>query len=204
MEAIAFSAQPRLTSFAPASSLLIDLDKDSGIGLNFGIPVVQGPFQNLTDPQKYTVLIDVTRQLLTETPVSDQTAISEGAVYYVYCWLKQQFSDVYHGVEVWGDLILKVVAEDEEKGDGEDDYFPTLDCYDMEKWDSAIEWIADRILWDRDWEMASQFPAIKGNFSPLMRYMSIQPDYFAPFQGRAKPHARERLLDLINNLKPNL
>lgn len=105
--------------------------------------------------------------LLTPTPeVPKQTAITESAIFYVYTWLEEQFNeDVCCGEDVWGRMVLDAYAESglAEEGEGEDEdeedeFTPRMGCGDASKWAWAIEALADRILWDRDWEMAHMFP----------------------------------------------
>eukprot|EP00884_Botryococcus_braunii_P016107 jgi/Botrbrau1/317/Bobra.0022s0279.1 len=62
-------------------------------GLNYNVPLTEGPFENLTTAQKLTVLEEVAEALLTVTPVPQLTAVKENAIEYVFQYLKQQFFD---------------------------------------------------------------------------------------------------------------
>lgn len=187
---------------------MIDMADDSGEGLNFGIPLVRGPFQRLTGPQKYTVLEEVTTQLVTETPVPVQTAINESAIYYVFRWLEQIFTDTDCGIEAWGEKVLHALADEiatEPRIQGEPSFWPDMECDDMNKWCRAIEYIASKILWNRNCEREDRFMALKGKVGEFRakalmtrRGEGMDPSYFAPFEGRAKPGARDRLYYLIN------
>lgn len=81
---------------------MIDFDMDSlHKGMNYNFPLVNGPFEDLTPAQKYTVMEEVAQALLLDTvPAPDRTAINESAIYYVYRWLLLQFADVDDGAEV--------------------------------------------------------------------------------------------------------
>ncbi len=58
-------------------------------------PLISAPFERLKRNEKYAVLEEVTRALLSETPTCPKlTAINESAIYYVYRWLAEQFDDV--------------------------------------------------------------------------------------------------------------
>jgi hypothetical protein len=51
---------------------------------------------------------------------------------------------------------------------------PYIGCRDVKKWEDALEEIADRILWDRDWELTTEIASNPG----WMAYCDIHPDYF--------------------------
>lgn len=162
-------------------------------GPNLGTPLTKGPFENLTAEQQLTVLEEVALALLTKTPVPEHTAVMENAVYYVYCFIFQAFeTDVKGGELAFGQDVLDAlgrcgkpekVEEEKEKDDDESDdyelksedecvyYDPYMGCMDVEKWEGAVEEVADRILWDRDFEL--------GDLSPgVMAFMHIQPNCF--------------------------
>ncbi|KAJ3286402.1 hypothetical protein HK104_009055 [Borealophlyctis nickersoniae] len=58
-----------------------------------------------------------------------------------------------------------------------------MGCLDESKWESAIEEIADRILWDRDWEMEDMFP-YGAAILFIMDFVRIDKDYFKPYNGK--------------------
>jgi hypothetical protein len=51
---------------------------------------------------------------------------------------------------------------------------PYIGCGDVKKWEDAVEELADRILWDRDWELKKEIASNPG----WMAYCDIHPDYF--------------------------
>ncbi|KAJ3295000.1 hypothetical protein HK104_003111 [Borealophlyctis nickersoniae] len=158
--------------------------KDKDDGLSFGNPIIKGPFERLSTPEQYTVLEQVTKALIQPTPTPPElTAINESAIYYVYRWLFLQFEQDEFGEEVWGEDVLDVLRSLREVE--EDD--ATVGCQDESKWEAAIEEIADRILWDRDWEMEDMFPYGAAN----------RAIYFKPYNGHVAANAEERLYTMV-------
>lgn len=93
--------------FAACLSHMIEMDKelfdsaDLDVGMAGGAYLTRGPFQALSPADKYYVMERVAHGLLLETPTTPElTAINEGAIYYVYMWLKEQFDDAEAGEEV--------------------------------------------------------------------------------------------------------
>eukprot|EP00884_Botryococcus_braunii_P013266 jgi/Botrbrau1/21940/Bobra.0249s0063.1 len=179
--------------FANAVGVILDYYKSwPAGGLNWGRPVTEGPFEELPTPQKLAVLEEVAEALLTETPVPAHSSITENAIYYVYRWILEQIeSDVTEQEEIWGQDVLDALgrcgrdpdtreegAEGMDRDDSEDEdskYDPYIGCRDVEKWEAAIEELADRILWDRDWELGEYVAQSSG----MMDFMKIDPNYFS-------------------------
>lgn len=94
--------------------------------------------------------------------------------------------------------------QDEEENNGDDeeyDFIPKMGCMKTDAWEYGIDSVADRILWDRDFEMEAQFEARGGGSAHgLMRMMGIDQEYFQKFQGRARPGARDRLYQMCRRL----
>ncbi|MEW5318763.1 MAG: hypothetical protein WDW38_009956 [Sanguina aurantia] len=195
---------------------MIDFDMDMGNhGMNDNDPLVDAPFEALSPAMKYTVMEEVARALLDETqPAPKRTAVNESAIYYVFQWLLAQFEDVQGGAEVWGPNILAALDDDiqeeredrEEASEGEEveeSTYPTLDCLDVSKWESAIDCLWNKILWDVDfemWQMPDFAPPTSAARSFLYDTMRIDPDYFVPHPGPTKRGARERLNKLIQKV----
>ena len=45
-------------------------------------------------------------------------------------------------------------------------------------WDVLLDWLADRVLWDRDWEMDEQLDAAPEASRPAKTIRGIDRDYF--------------------------
>ena len=104
-------AEARL--FAVAIPTIIDFKRDDEEGkLNFGCPLIVGPFERLSPKQQISVLEEVAIALLTETSACPElTAINERAVYYVFMWLKGQLDDFEQSIQTWGPYIAAAFDE---------------------------------------------------------------------------------------------
>ena len=106
-------AEARL--FAIAIPTIIDFFNDDELnsGLHWGCPLIEGRFELLHPSEQFAVLENVANSLLTqnspEVPALDE--YNEGAIYYVYKWLMEQFDDVEIGVEVWGEHVIAAYDE---------------------------------------------------------------------------------------------
>jgi hypothetical protein len=184
--------------FATAVANLVEqYQENPRDGLNYGYPLTHGPFERLTTPQKLTILEEVVEALLTETPAPPPlVAVTEQAIYYVFCWICQQFDIVEDGEEFWGQMVLDALgrsgsASAQEVAEGKE--APFIGCGDPEEWECAIEEVADRILWDRDWEMEED------KLSPtVMALARIEEGYFSRRQVSARRGAAQRLLALCS------
>lgn len=130
--------------------------------------------------------------------IPELTALNESAIYYVYAWLKEEFYDSENGESVYGQPIIDVLSECgafEENEDNED-YWPAMGCLDSSKWEEAIEYIADQILWDRDFEMED----IVGVNPTVMEALRINMGYFEPdMRGApATPYAMRELCEFVS------
>ncbi|MDZ4848300.1 MAG: hypothetical protein SGI77_03325 [Pirellulaceae bacterium] len=153
-------------------------DQTSFPPLEYGIPV----WDNLTWQQKLATLDQVVRYLLQSTRSTlPLTAISESAIGAIFAQIKcnveveldmsdSEDESEFHELESWRSLILKVFGEPRYTDDGslvgtsigDDDYsnehYPTgpdddrTDC-----WFHVIDRLADRLLWDRDYELEAIF-----------------------------------------------
>lgn len=84
------------TLFATCLSIMIADDEDRE-GMHDNEPLVDGPFEDLSPAQKYTVMEGVAKALLQHTAeIPKLTAVNESAIYYVFMWLKNRI-DVFEG-----------------------------------------------------------------------------------------------------------
>jgi hypothetical protein len=116
--------------------------------------ITEGPFDDLTAPQKFGVLLEVARALVEETECPTLTSINESAVHYVYEYIRYDFRDwAAMGEEVWGEDIIAAC-----QGSYSDMECLALGCgEDSSVWENALEHLEDRILWDRDFQMYKDF-----------------------------------------------
>jgi len=107
-------------------------------------------FDNLTYGQRISTLATIGNGLLREdVPPIDLTAVVEGAIAAVFQHLKYQIIyeiDVPESRSNWRELVVAARKEAE----GVDIPAPT--CTDMKEWGFQVEQLADRILWDSDYE----------------------------------------------------
>lgn len=76
--------------------------------------------------------------------------------------------------------VLSVMRDVYEEGGEDWDDFPDPWCDDLERWELEIESLADRILWDRDFEMAGMIvdedPETAESYKQVL---GIENDYFS-------------------------
>ena len=175
-------------------------------------------FDSLTWTQQLALLNQVARHLLTETPEPlPLTAVTESAVGAIFAHIQQQVEielddqrldgdvlDEFSDLPSWRERILaaygETLSEDErEELAAEGFELPAADATELSEWESLIESLADRILWDRDYEMgALLLDAEPGKAALLKRHLGIEDDYYTELS----PDVRERQVrPLLNQVK---
>lgn len=71
-----------------------------------------------------------------------------------------------------------------------------MECFDKQVWIDALEALADRILWDRDFELYNQILSAPG----LLSNMRISPTYYSRTQFPNSRGAKHRLYVLANRI----
>lgn len=107
-------------------------------------------------------------------------------------------------LQIWGEQILaalhtelehhrreKLQLPEQERGESS---FPSLECVELEKWDTAINVLWNKILWDMDWELYKE-PTFTPGVDPNT---PLDLSYFVPYNGGVKEGARDRLCDLVS------
>ncbi|MEQ9409088.1 MAG: hypothetical protein RIK87_15235 [Fuerstiella sp.] len=154
-------------------------------------------FHDLTWSQRLAVLEHVTSHLLLPTmPSPKLTAVSEAAIgtvfEYISLQIDREMDDQPAGAS-WRQQVLDACQEcfpesltenetaissphDEDEAD-----FPrSCHCDRRDLWHHLVELLADRILWDRDYEMLSEFMDEPPEKAAMMKQiMGIDDDYFA-------------------------
>lgn len=111
-----------------------------------------------------------------EVPVPPLTNVLEAAAYFPFAWLTQRVEDeiafadcveqdddpLYWRRLIWETLnalgMLKVLEAEFEE---EEDILPIeVDCEDSLEWENCIDELADRIFWDRDWQVTYNHPQL--------------------------------------------
>jgi len=102
--------------------------------------------------------------------------VLEAAAYFPFAWLTQRVEDeiafadcikqdddpFYWRRLIWETLnalgMLKVL---EAEFEGEEDILPIeVECEDSLEWENCIDELADRIFWDRDWQVTYNHPQL--------------------------------------------
>lgn len=128
---------------------------------DYMVQYTHGQFDRLsTNNEKFQVLEVVAFYLLRNTGERNLrlSALVESAVFYVFSWYLQEFKDNFeNSVEQWGALIIDAFKQELERcpddHNGDEEFLPTITNFPLSAWLSAIEFLADGILWDRDFEM---------------------------------------------------
>jgi hypothetical protein len=133
-------------------------------------------FDGLTFGQRISTLATIGNGLLREdVPPIDLTAVVEGAIAAVFQHLKYQIIyeiDVPELRSSWRELVVAARKETE----GVDIPAPT--CVDAKEWDFEVEQLADRILWDSDYEDGHLYLDQSPEKSQWLKYMTRIPDYY--------------------------
>lgn len=147
--------------------------------------LVSGQFENLkTVNEKFQVLEVIAFYLLRNTGnrTLRLSALVESAVYYVFAWYHEQFdNDTEIAVESYGQLIIDAYQQEldnyPERHSGDEEFLPTMIGFSKDGWLSAIDNLADQILWDRDFELEEKLTPPDPDF---YRHLNIELNYFSP------------------------
>ena len=146
-------------------------------------------FDALTPEQQLALLAEVGRALFYKSvsaPV--HTAVNEAGVYAIFraLLLSIQFEidgESVHDVEsrrLVYDLIASDSTADESENGDAGGLTLTPGCCDIAEWEFEVECVADRILWDRDFELEdSMADSSPEKAQHLKTLMGIDEDYFA-------------------------
>jgi hypothetical protein len=134
-------------------------------------------FDDLTFGQKSSVLSTISNGLLREdVPPVELTAVVEGAIAAVFQHLKCEIIYDIDEPECPRPWRKWVVAARQETG-GEN--ILPANCEDIDEWDTEVEELADRILWDSDYENGAIFMDHAPEKTQWLKDMAnIRDDYF--------------------------
>lgn len=171
-------------------------------------------FDALSPSQRIGLLYDVTRHLLTDTESTlPLNATTEAAVAAIFIEIRDQVAieiDLYpDGLaeqvpwdddRSWRQLVLAacndVFGDEHDEFDGREPEteFPDPHCPDMARWEDLVDWLAEAVLWDRDFEMAETFLDVDPGISrQRRRLLGIQDDYFTQVAPDPRPQEAMRL-----------
>jgi len=167
--------------------------------LEFGIPVWDG----LTWQQKLATLDQVLRHLLQASlPPLPLTSIYESAVGAIFekikCSIEVELdfartetqSEFHDADDTWRTMVLLAFNEPRYTEDGsmsgdpvddlDSDFYPAgPDDMRQDLWFNVVENLADRLLWDRDYEMEDVFADVEPDQAAAMKsYMGVAEGYY--------------------------
>lgn len=193
-------------------------------------------FDSLTPTEQVSVVKEVAEHLLSETATTlELTAINESAVYLIFQTLAAEIlveidtedQPLPDGCDpewkvYWRTRTLAAYREcfaddldddtfSEEAGSDEDSESSWLIphspfCRNVKQWEFITESLADRILWDRDFEMAGYFlDAAPEQSIAMKQLLGIEPEYYSEVPVDVQPQKiQQALTDLrkITHRKP--
>ena len=148
-------------------------------------------FNSLQPTQQMAMLHEVcTALLLDEVPPPELTAIREATVHVLFRELLGliEIELDMERLEQKRDVSVRrrVLAVDQERRirqqewGGEIGPVASVDCRDVDQWESLVESLADEILWDRDFELEAILADQDPRKAQLMKQvLGIEHDYFS-------------------------
>ncbi len=194
-----------------------DLDSDGSRVCQSGIAV----FDALSPSQRIGLLYDVTRHLLTETESTlTLSATTEAAVAAIFIEIRDQVAieiDLFpdgladqatweEGELSWRQLVLAashdVLGGAEAEADWDPEFeLPDAHCPDIALWEDLVDWLAEAVLWDRDFEMADTFLDVDPGISrQRRRLLGIEDDYFTQVAPDPRPREAMRLAAMTRDI----
>ncbi len=177
-------------------------------------------FDELMTHEKIDILLTVAKHLLLPTPETlELTAENESTAYAIYKVIEQEiameidfeqddFGEDEFEFSTWRTLAWNAWIESTgcgSEGDAEAESFHSFpldeQCTDHDKWSLIVECLADRILWDRDFEICDTFLDAKPEASQLKKQLlGIDDDYFTAVAPEPKLGKQLDTIDAIRQL----
>jgi hypothetical protein len=178
----------------------------AGIDLNEPYQSQVGVFNRLQPTQQLAALHEVAYGLLDPaTPILELTAVREATVYAIF---RELVSLIDMEIELaqngnqdpalpgkpefrTRNSIIDACKKTNRNRDewGHDDFVPAgpnchvppaVDCENLERWSESIEFLANQVLWDRDFEMEAMFADHDPEkIADIKVYLGIHEDYFS-------------------------
>jgi len=171
-------------------------------------------FDELPSSQRLVLLERVATYLFTETrePL-DLTAVNEATVgtlfEHIRSEIELEMDDPDESDTRWREMALAAYEEcfcadgvDVTVEEGDDFVRPAATSEDRDAWSDLVESLADRILWDRDYEMEYLFlDAAPDTTEVIKQHLGIDSDYFsAAAPDLATDQAMERVYQRLEKL----
>jgi hypothetical protein len=144
---------------------------------DFSVPL----FDRLPAPAKLALLAQVGWALLRDTDTYPPlTAINEATVGAIFRHIEQSIHlelDCDDEIDPRFSWRKDVLAVFEQIGDPDD--LPVLTCADADEWDTLVQMLADRVLWDEDFNDADLYVDKSPEHASILKsMMTIDEDYF--------------------------
>lgn len=180
-------------------------------------------FDELTATQQLIVIKQVVEHLLLETPDTlELTAVNEAAAYAIFATVageieveidmaKEPLPDDFGAVSEWRTFWRQRVldayretfpdAEGVAVGDEALLTLPPAESEDVAEWTDLTEHLADRILWDRDFEMGDSFLDTDPAQAAMMKQvLGIESDYYTAIAEEARAEDAAALLASVRQI----
>lgn len=117
--------------------------------------------------------------------------------------LDEELPDEFTEESSWREHILAAHAETLSADEREEMHaagfmLPAADATDISEWDILIESLADRILWDRDYEMGALLLDAEPAKAAMMKtHLGIEDDYYTELSPDVRDNNIQPLLDQV-------
>lgn len=180
---------------------------------DFGVTM----FDELAADQQLVVIRQVAEHLLRETPDTlELTAVNEAATYAIFAnvgieiEIEVDMAKNPDGLDLertyWRQLVLSAYAEANSDAEGssvsdEESSLLPPDSDVVADWQCLIESLADRVLWDRDFEMGDIFlDTDPAKASTMKQALGIKTDYYTAIAEEARERDTATLLESVRKI----
>ncbi|NER38218.1 MAG: hypothetical protein F6J93_30395 [Oscillatoria sp. SIO1A7] len=141
------------------------------------------PLTHILEAAAYFPLVFVRSMVSSETEDDDFVNEYEPDAEYRYYYRKMLYLPFKEIILPW-----ELESLEQEREDYEPDEFEKMlqakqkfdyRCNVFGEWDNIIEFLADRIFWDRDWQIVSYHPQLLDGGNEITKMMGIDDDYLS-------------------------
>lgn len=178
---------------------LIDADAEMGVPWSFEIDL----FDRQQPPVQMALLSDVAVGLLCETgSIRSMNALREATVAAIFSCIQQGIAIEIDSEESADDTKHRQVvidaAEEVQKDDSTN--LPHPLCCDMDEWETVVEGLSSRILWDRDFELESLTDLCPEDIQKVKSSTGINQQYFSAIPPEPTADELNQHRDLLRKL----